>query len=190
MSHRSRVNRAGFSLIEILMVIVLIALVAAFGLPKLNFSGYRINSGVRSVTSLIERAQRMAVTDQNNVNVLFDVPNNQIKIHDDNNNDNSMQTGERVLVYPLGEGVVFGHNGAPTRIYSASPVSCSRTENGLREIIFRRDGSASENCGFYITTTTAQKSNRPQDARSIEVIRSTGRVEWYQYIGSSWIKKF
>ena len=190
MNERRREKHAGFTMVEILMVIVLIALVAAFGIPKLNFSGYRINSGVRSVTSLIERAQRMAVTDQNNVNVLFDVPNNQIKIHDDNNNDNSMQGGERVFTYPMPEGVVFGHNGAPARLYAAVHVSFSRSESGLREIIFRRDGSASENGGFYITTTTAQKSNRPQDARSIEVIRSTGRVEWYQYNGSSWIKKF
>jgi len=189
-NERRREKHAGFTMVEILMVIVLIAMVAAFGLPKLNFSGYRINSGVRSLTSLIERAQRMAVTDQNNVNVLLDVSHNQIKLHDDNNNDNNMQSGERVFTYPMPEGVTYGHNGAPTRIYSASPVSCSRTENGMREIIFRRDGSASENCGFYITTTTAQQSSRPQDARSIEVIRSTGRVEWYQYSGSGWIKKF
>jgi prepilin-type N-terminal cleavage/methylation domain-containing protein len=189
-SHRRRLLRAGFTLIEILMVIVLIALVAAFGIPKLNIAGYRINAGVRSLTSLIERAQRMAVTDQNNVNVLFDTGNNQIKIHDDNNNDNAVQSGERISTYPMPEGVTFGRTGAPVRLYSTTDVSCTRTENGLREIIFRRDGSASENCGLYITTTTAQKSSRPQDARSIEVIRSTGRVEWYQYNGSSWIKKF
>ena len=190
MNERRRVNRAGFTLIEILMVIVLIALVAAFGIPKLNFSGYRINGAVRGTTALIARAQRTAVTDQYNVNVLFDVPNNQIKIHEDANDDNAIQAGERVRVYPLGEGVVFGRNGAPVRFYAATPVSFTRTQNGMPEIIFRRDGSASENGGFYITTTTATKSNRPQDARSIEVIRATGRAEWYQYNGSSWIKKF
>jgi prepilin-type N-terminal cleavage/methylation domain-containing protein len=189
-SQRCRVDRAGFTLIEILMVIVLIALVAAFGIPKLNFSGYRINGAVRGNTSLIARAQRTAVTDQYNVNVLFDVPNNQIKIHEDANNDNVIQSGERVRVYPLGEGVVFGRGGAPVRLYSATAVSFTRTQSGMPEIVFRRDGSASENGGLYITTTTALNSSRPQDARSIEVTRATGRVEWYQYNGSSWIKKF
>lgn len=190
MIHRHRKSRAGFTLIEILMVIVLIALVAAFGIPKLNFSGYRISGAVRGATSLIARAQRTAVTDQNNVNVLFDVPNNQIKLHEDANNDNAIQGSERVRAYPLGEGIVFGRNGAPVRLYSTATVSFSRTQGGMPEIIFRRDGSASENGGFYITTTTAQKSSRPQDARSIEVTRATGRAEWYQYNGSSWIKKF
>jgi prepilin-type N-terminal cleavage/methylation domain-containing protein len=182
---------SGFTLVEIMMVIALIGLVAAFAIPKLNFSAYRVNGAVRGTTALIARAQRLAVTDQNNVNVLFDVANNQIKVHEDANNDNVIQNTERVRTYPLGEGVVFGIGGAPARLYTEIPVSFDKWElNGLKEIIFRRDGSASENCGLYITTTTAQKSSRPQDARSIEVIRSTGRVEWYQYNGSSWIKKF
>jgi hypothetical protein len=171
-------------------VIVLIGLVATFGLPKLNFAGYRINGAVRGTTALIARAQRLAVTDQYNVNVIFDVANNQIKIHEDANDDNTIQPTERVRAYPLGEGVVFGRNGAPVRLYSAATVSFTRMQNGMPEIIFRRDGSSSENGGFYITTINARNSSRPQDARSIEVIRATGRAEWYQYNGSSWIKKF
>ena len=192
MTQRCRTSSAGFTLIEILMVIVLIGLVATFAVPKLNFSGYRINGAVRGVTALIARAQRTAVTDQNNVNVLFDVANNQIKIHEDANNNNAVDAGERVRVYPLGEGVVYGRNGAPVRLYATASVSFTRQQSGMPEIIFRRDGSASENGGFYITTTTALNANgsRPQDARSIELIQSTGRIEWYQYNGSQWIKKF
>ena len=190
LSQRCRRPRAGFTLIEILMVVVLIALIASFGLPKLNFSGYRVNGAVRGVTALIARAQRLAVTDQYNVNVLFDLANNQIKIHEDANDDNAIQGGERVRVYPLGEGIVFGHNNAPIRLYAGTATSFTHTQGGMPEIVFRRDGSASENGGFYITTTTALNSSRPQDARSIEVIRATGRAEWYQYNGSAWIKKF
>jgi len=189
-SHRRRVSQAGFTLIEILMAIVLIALVAAFGLPKLNFSGYRISSAVRGTTALIARAQRTAVTDQYNVNVLFDLPNNQIKIHEDANDDNAIQPTERVRSYPLGEGVVFGLGGAPTRTYTPAPISFTKTQNGVLEIIFRRDGSASENGGFYITSTVAANAARPKDGRAIEVTRSTGRADWYQYTGSTWVQKF
>jgi prepilin-type N-terminal cleavage/methylation domain-containing protein len=188
---RRRNGRAGFTLIEILMVIVLIALVAAFGLPKLNWSGYRVNGAVRGVTGLLERAERMAITNQSNVNVLFDVTHNAIKVHEDLNNDNAVQATERVRTYPLGEGIVFGLGGAPNRVYTA-PISFTRQQNGVLEIIFRRDGSASENGGFYITTTTALNANstRTQDARSIEVTQATGRPSWYQYNGSKWIRKF
>jgi len=189
-SQRSRTERRGFTLVEVLMAIVMIALIVRFGLPKLNWSGYRINGAVRGVTGLLARAEIMAVRNQSNVNVLFDVANNAIKIHEDLNNDNVQQPTERVRSYPLGEGIVFGLGGAPTRLYTTVPISFTRTQNGMLEIIFRRDGSASENGGFYITTTTALNSNRPQDARSIELTQSTGRASWYQYTGSQWVKKF
>ncbi len=189
MNDRRRLSRAGFTLIEILMVIVMIALIARFGLPKLNWSGYRVNGAVRSVAGVLERAERMAITNQSNVNVLFDVTNNAIKIHEDLNNDNTVQANERVRSYPLGEGIVYGQGGAPTHLYTG-PISFTRQQNGMLELIFRRDGSASANGGFYITTTTALKSTRLQDARSIEVNQATGRVSWYQYNGSQWIKKF
>jgi prepilin-type N-terminal cleavage/methylation domain-containing protein len=189
-STRHRTRRAGFTLVEVILAIVLIGLIVRFGLPKLNWSGYRINSAVRGVTAVLARAERMAITNQSNVNVLFDVPNNAIKIHEDLNNDNVQQPTERVRAYPLGEGIVFGLGGAPPRLYTAVPISFTRTQNGMLEIIFRRDGSASENGGFYITTTTALNSSRPQDARSIELTQATGRASWYQYLNSTWVKKF
>jgi len=183
-------RRSGFTLVEIILVIVLIGAVASFAIPKLNWSAYRVNGAARAVTALLGRAQRMAVTDQYNVNVLFDVANNAIKIHEDANDDNAIQPTERVRSYPLGEGVVFGLGGAPTRTYTPAPISFTKTQNGVLEIIFRRDGSASENGGFYITSTVAANAARPKDARAIEVTRSTGRADWYQYTGSTWVQKF
>jgi prepilin-type N-terminal cleavage/methylation domain-containing protein len=183
-------DRAGFTLVEILMVLALMGLVAMFAIPKLDFSAYRINGAVRGATALLARAQRLAVTNQYDVNVLFDVPNNALAIHEDVNNDNVIQSGERVVRYPLGEGVAYGLGGAPVRLYAPGPISFTRTQNAVPEIIFRRDGSASENGGFYITSTAALNSPRPKDGRSIEVIRSTGRAEWYQYNGSAWVRKF
>ena len=183
-------SRAAFTIVEILMVIALIGLVAAFAVPKLNFSAYRVNGAVRATVGLLARAERLAVTDQSNVNVLFDVANGAVKIHEDANNDNVVDPGERIRSYPLGEGIIFGRGSAPVRLYAGTPTSFSRTQGGMPEVIFRRDGSASENGGFYITTTTALNADRPQDARSIELIQSTGRIEWYQYNGSQWVKKF
>lgn len=190
MNRCRKAGRAGFTLVEILMVLALLGLVAMFAIPKLNFSAYRINGAVRGVTALLARAQRLAVTSQYNVNVLFDVPNNAIEIHEDANNDNVIQTTERVRAYPLGEGVAYGLGGASVRLYAPSPISFTHTLNGMPELIFRRDGSASENGGFYITSTAALMAARPTDGRSIEVVRSTGRAEWYQYNGAQWVRKF
>lgn len=179
----------GFTLIEIVMVMAVIGLLAALAIPKINFQSYRVNGAVRGLNGLMSRAQRIAVTNQANVNVLFDVSDNGVRIHEDDNNNNVIDPGERVRRYPLGEGIVYGLGGAPVRQYGA-PVSFTRRLSGVQEVIFRRDGSASENGGIYVTTTGAATSARPGDARSLEVIRATGRTEWYRYSGSQWERKF
>jgi Tfp pilus assembly protein FimT len=177
-------------MVELLIVIALMAVVAAFAIPKLNFGAYRINAGVRGLTALLARAQRMAVTNQSNVNVLFNVVQNSVELHEDVNNDNAIDGNERVHVYPLGEGVAYGLGGAPVRAYAPAPITFTREMNGMKELIFRRDGSASENGAVYLTSTAALVASRPTDARSVEVIEATGRAEWYQYTGSAWVRKF
>ena len=176
----------GFTLIEILMVLALIAVLAAMALPKLNLRGYRVNGAVRAVSSLLARAQRRAVTTQANVNVLFDTAHGTIVIHEDANDNNVEDPGEVVRSYPLGEDVAYGQSGAPVHAYGG-PVSFTRTLGGLPEVIFRRDGSASENGGLYLTSIG---NARPTDARAIELQRATGRVAWYQYDGANWIRRF
>jgi prepilin-type N-terminal cleavage/methylation domain-containing protein len=187
---RPRVWSSGFTIIELLMVMAIIAIISAVALPKLDFSRYRIDAAVRGLASGLARAQRQAVTNQSNVNVLFDVANKTFKIHEDDNNDNVIQPAERVRQYPLGDGVEYGLGTTPVRTYAPGPVTFTRTLGGLPEIIFRRDGSASENGAVYITSLNATARGRTSDARSVELIQATGRVEWYRYTGAAWQRKF
>jgi prepilin-type N-terminal cleavage/methylation domain-containing protein len=185
-----RGNRGGFTLIEALMVVTLIAMVAAFAIPKIDFTRYRVNAAVRGLAGLLSRAQRMAVTDQSNVNVIFDVTNASVALHEDADNDNAIGTGERVRSYPLGEGAAFGLGGATARLYAPAPITFTRRLNGKPELIFRRDGSASEAGAIYVTSIRATRNDRPADTRSVELVRATGRVEWYQFDGTQWNRRF
>ena len=176
----------GFTLVEAVVVMMLVGLIAAFAVPRLDFSRFRVNGAVRAVAGRLALAQRTAITLQNNVNVVFNTGTQQITIHEDADNDNVIDIGERTRSYPVGEGVEFGRGGAPTRLYGVDKVSFTRRFNGMPELVFRRDGSASESGGIYLTTTRAALTATPKDARSVEVVRATGRAEWYRYDGSAW----
>jgi type II secretory pathway pseudopilin PulG len=177
-------------MIELLAVMAVIAIIAAVALPKMNTGLFKVDSAARNLASLMARAQRTAVTNQSNVNVLFDVANSQIRLHEDDDNDNTINNNERVRVYPLGDGVAYGTGGAPTRVYSPSPITFTRVQGSLPEIIFRRDGSASENGAVYLTTVNAASRGATTDARSVEVVMATGRIMWFKYTGAAWQRKF
>jgi prepilin-type N-terminal cleavage/methylation domain-containing protein len=183
-------NRGGFTLIEALMVVTLIALIAAFAIPKIDFTRYRVNAATRGLAGLLNRAQRLAVTDQYNVNVIFDLTNATVTLHEDANDDNVRDASERVRAYPLGEGAAFGLGGATVRVYGPGPISFTRRFSGKPELIFRRDGSASESGAIYVTSIRATRDARPADTRSVELVASTGRVEWYQNDGAQWNRRF
>lgn len=186
----NRLRPSGFTLIELLMVLAIIAVISAVALPKLDFRGYRIDGATRALSAQMAAAQRQAVTNQANVNVVFDVANLSIKIHEDDDNDNVQDPTERVRGYSIGEGVEFGLGAVSTRQYTPAPVTFTRRQGALPVLIFRRDGSASESGAAYLTTPNSATNGRDKDARSIEVIEATGRVAWYRYTGAAWVRKF
>jgi prepilin-type N-terminal cleavage/methylation domain-containing protein len=186
----TRRSRRGFTIIELLGVLAIVAIIAAVALPKMNLGLLRMDAATRGVAALLARAQRLAVTNQSNVNVVFDVSKQQIRLHEDDDNDNTVGNNERVRAYPLGDGVEYGLGGAPVRVYSPAPLSFTRQQNGLPEVIFRRDGSASENGAIYLTSTNSTSRGATKDARDIEIVMATGRIMWFKYTGAAWQRKF
>ena len=65
-------NRRAVTLIEMLIVVVMIGLMTAMSLPKLNYTSYRVDSGARALRSAMQRAQTAAVGSQHNELVAID----------------------------------------------------------------------------------------------------------------------
>jgi prepilin-type N-terminal cleavage/methylation domain-containing protein len=192
-SRRPAPVRAGITLIEIMIVIVVIGLVAAVAMPRFNLEGYKVTAAARGITAALSYAQRLAVTLQHNVVVAFDSAGSQIRVHEDDNNNGVIDPGERVTSTPLENGVVFGRGSAAPLTYTTGAsgtqtFNFTLSQGGLPAITFRRDGSASENGGFYLDTRKGLSINNTNWVRAGEVIRSTGRVIWYNYATGAWVQ--
>ena len=183
----------GFTLVELMIVIVVMGIVVTASIPRLNLEGYKVSAAVRGITASLGYAQRLSVSLLHNVVVAFDATTNSIRVHEDENNNNVIDAGERVTSTPVEDGVVFGKGTAPSLTYTngvagTTTFNFTRTQGVFPCIIFRRDGSASENGGFYINTRKGVALGSNNWVRAAEVIRSSGRIIWYSYATSSWVQ--
>ena len=113
-------------------------------------------------------------------------PNRKMRIHEDRNNDNVIDVGERVTYTILPDGITFGRGAAPARPMGGADVTFTKTQGGLPVLIFRRDGTASEAGGVYITTLDGLAVGRAADVRSVEVTRAIGHPIWFSYATGVW----
>lgn len=175
----ARAMERGFTLIEMLIVIVMISILAALAFPRLDFMRYRVNADARNVTMTLAYAQRLAVSLQHNVQVTFDPINRQMRTLEDKNDDGTYTSDERIRGFSLSDGVVFDQNGAPN-------LPAPAAANVVTSITFWRDGSANTAGAIFLNTTRGIARGDNEDARGLDIARSTGRTTWYTYTGGSW----
>jgi prepilin-type N-terminal cleavage/methylation domain-containing protein len=176
--------RRGFTLIEILIVVSLMAIVGAMALPRLRVSAFRADAAMRELQTLLQQAQRSAVGRQADVMVSFDTAGNRVRVVVDANGNRSYDPGEEVHWHTLDDGVRFAT--PPTGVQTAGGASVVGTAIVVRDdyptVFYHRDGALSGEVELFI------RAARPDvdDFRALHVRQSTGRVQVYRYVASSW----
>ncbi len=171
-------KRRGVTLIELLIVIVLIGILSGIAASRLDWTRYRADSVSRGVMAELALAQRRAVSLQEDVHVT--IPDNgRMQVHEDANDDGVVESGERVVTYPLDHNFIFGKGSAPDLSLAEDPTA-------LTSLTFRRDGSANRSGTFYITGPGYDPNCK--HCRAVAVSRATGRVTWYSYATGSWLR--
>ena len=186
--HRLLADRRGFTLAEVVIVVVIMGLAAAIAIPQLDTEAYKVNAAVRGVSSKLSSAQRLSVSLQHDVVVAFDAGNNRLRVHEDANNNGAINGSERVTSHPLEDGVTFGRGGAGSHTFGGAAINFTRTQGSLPVIIFRRDGSASEYGGFYLITGKSMAAGEDHNVRAAEIVRATGKATFYRYGPSGWTR--
>jgi prepilin-type N-terminal cleavage/methylation domain-containing protein len=181
-------RRLGFTLIEMLVIIVLLGILAGISLSKLDFTRMRVNTESMHLGSELAYAQRLAISLQHDVHVQFDPATNSFAMHEDANNDGVVQLAERVRRTTLEQGVVFGRGAAAILPQVGGADIAYASVGGFPTLDFRRDGSANQSGGVYLTSVRAAggASDLAKDAVAIEVIRSTGRLVRWRFSSGTW----
>jgi type II secretory pathway pseudopilin PulG len=185
-------NYRAFTLIEMVIVVCLIALITAMTLPQVNYTAYRVDSGARAVRAAFQRAENYAVTSQHNQLVVIDVPNGEVYIVDDVNNNLAADPGEHISAVPLQDGVIFatpptsntwaGASLATAPLMAASTITVTINGNALPAFVYRSDGAASTSLQVYLTSRRRQVT----DWRGVNVTQATGHVDWYKDQAGTW----
>lgn len=180
--------RVGFSLVEILTVLIIIGVVVAFTMPRLKLSGNRVEAIAQQVRSVFQTAQRTSITRQFDVIISFDTVRSELRIGEDKDNSGTIDANEIRIWRPTGqnEGNIFA---IPPRrldgtVGTAAIVGSSlKSLNGFPSITFHRDGSASSDAEVYMSNA----SRGVYQYRLVTLTRSTGRTDMYRYNGEAGI---
>lgn len=176
--------RRGVTLLELLVVCALIGIVTAMALPRLDYQRWRQDAAIRVVQGTLRQAQRTAIQRQHDVIVSFDVGGGRVRYIEDQDGDMAMDAGELLRWRPLEEGTRFVTPPAGLFGSVSSPLVGSNvpTVDGMPSLVFHRSGSASGALEIYLGSGTG----RDGDTRALSVTHSTGRVDWFRYVDSTW----
>ncbi len=182
------VGRRGFSLIELLMVLSMIGLLAAFAIPRINVARMKSDGAARLVRMLVMNAQRTSITRQSNTIISFDLANSRMRIVEDYNNNDTLNTTDRVYWRALPEGVRF-LTPPMVRVIGGSASSALqgsdlRTVSSFLSMTFRRDGSASSDVDLYFSA----RADVENEFRAMTISPSTGRTDLYRWTGTAWAR--
>jgi len=177
-------RRRGYTIIEVAMVLVLIAVMAAMALPKVSFLRYRQDAAGRQVQRTMISAQQTAMKNTTNVLLVMDYSSSRLRVVQDTNTNGAADAAEQWVSWALPYGAKFS---IPTvtvdgaTAYYATGAGITTTANGPT-LTFYPNGSASGDAFIYLGVTTG----RSDALRAIEFAGSTGRSRLWRYVNGAW----
>jgi prepilin-type N-terminal cleavage/methylation domain-containing protein len=176
--------RAGFTLIEMSIVVSIVGILAALVVPRIRAAQFDADAGMRTVRIALQQAQRNAIVRQADVMVSFDTAGRRIRLVYDANDNHRADAGETVRWAPLEEATRFIVPPVGVQLTATAAVVGSRIadRDGYPTVYYHRDGAVSSELEIYVSSYRSNES----DVRALHVRQATGRVQSYRYDGSTW----
>ena len=181
--------REGFTIVEILTVMMVAGILMGIMLPSIDTARFQLDAGAQEIASAIAGFRGKALLRQHDVVLTFDAAEDRFFVLNDTDNDGASDTGEDRRVVELPTGVTFGRGGAPTIWGLVNAIAFTKVSEGLPALTFHRNGAASEEGVLYLTSVRgAGGTEFAQDSRALLVERATGRVRCMSYRTEQWIE--
>lgn len=176
----------GFSLVEVILLLSVVAVFAAAAVPRLPAADSQMDAGLRHAAVALNAVQREALVRQHNMIVSLDTALLRFDVHYDSNNNQRPDSGELRRVIELHNGVRFGVGGTP-ELRRRPPTSFSvHADLKKAAFVFHRDGSASEEGTIYLTSNGTMRSQEKEHTRALHISRASSRVDCFSYATGSW----
>ncbi|HEU4989402.1 MAG: type II secretion system protein [Gemmatimonadota bacterium] len=177
----------GFTLLEIMIVLVMIGTLVVITRSQLDAPRYRVDAAIQMFRNALTQAQRTALLNQYDVIVVIDTVNQSLEVAEDVNNNDAIDAGEHTQNFPLTDHITFvvPPVGLDSTVTSAVVGSQLGSLGGLPTITFGRDGAATSDLQLYIATPATPT----RTYRALELVQSTGRSDWYLYnsTANTWV---
>ncbi|QPJ66752.1 MAG: prepilin-type N-terminal cleavage/methylation domain-containing protein [Candidatus Nitrohelix vancouverensis] len=172
---------SGFSLIEIMVVIVVMGVLMAISIPKISnwAQMYQINAEAQKVYFDLMLARSKAIGNNNDVIVTFDVSNHTYTIHDDTNSDGSADSGEEVKTVNLENNMKFGYDSSIQDV-DGNAMSAAADFGGAATLTFNSRGEASAGGGVYMLPSKDVGLSTDR-MRAVSIVMGTGSADLWKY---------
>ncbi len=182
---RAAGGRAGFSLYELLFVLVIVGIITGMMTPLFSPGRWRADNAVQELALSLAAAQRLAVLRQHDVVVTFDVDDRAYTILEDNDNDGEQDDGENYRLVQLPETIGFDRGAAPALPEGGAAITFA-PQTGDPVLTFHRNGSASTSGAIYLRPVEGSLASSTEAVRALTIERATGEVRCYSYRTGSW----
>lgn len=186
-----RCDERGYSLIEILIVLVLIGLVSSMAVPvsSLFLRESKADSASVFASTALDSARDQAVAQRRNIVLTFIMPN-QLRLDRQDINAAGVVTGTTALAtYTLEAGQEFllfpGQVDTPDGFGAGSATAFS----GTAPYMFTSDGSLVDSAGDIVNGTIFMANpDQPETARAVTVFGVTGLTRSWKWRGQKWME--
>ena len=116
--------------------------------------------------------------------VTFNSGNHTYKIHSDDNNNGTEDTGETIKSVSLENGVQFAVNGGmATDVWGNGIGAAVNITGGGNSITFDSRGQANTSGAVYLLPDIDVSTTETRNARAIKIVQTTGNIEVVRYSG-------